>query len=962
MRNRPLQLDELLDESSWVRRVAYGLLRDSHEAEDVAQEVLAAAYRQQPTASGAHLRAWLRTVTRRKVATKVQVERNRTFAERQAARAESADASVADRVALHKLLGSAVDELPPLLGEAVLLRYFDGLTSRQVARKLGVTREAARQRVSRGLKLLRLRLDRDADPDDPQRGRELWSTALVGTLGLPNSGPIFAAAPLVLMSLKAKALLAMTAACVAAIFLARPPGGADTVEPRGFGVSQGSTGDLEGGTAALSGTLTVAGSAPEHSREVIPASAQTEAGRWLQIRTQSGDPPLNARAAWVDNQGASHPIEVSRTGLADMAAVPARERVWVCADGNVPGFVDLVPERAITEYELDPALVVPGILIEDGGIPRARTTLEVRWIGPFEEELDADGAPEKMRRAMGFSYQLLDLQPDGQGRFRVPGIPSGTELRFSLPSSHLFGLEASDESNRCTRTALEGETIELRTIRTLSISARVLRADNGRPAMYCPVYFHFRDQAGNRRDVLHDQCDREGFFSAGFVPPGWRSMTALEREEERERWVHVGWVFAPKDPSLERLKGGQPLGDGEFFVDLGDLHLDAKPVIDAVVFGADGAPLAQARVRCPNGTILRSNSKGELQLPGAVLEGQVTVMALGHSLRHFTSSELAPGEEGVIALHLEAGIELHVSIAEESRQTLASTRDPNEDYRISVSWEETPFLRSPNTPHPFDFQLHGELWDLNEGLGGFDSEDGPETCTSLIPESGVVRLFSLRAGAPIQVRLRGGDGSILSSIDLRVPEEPGVHECKLTLPAAMDPNPPGSFRIVGHVLDEASVPLPGVSVTYDLEDVRGYLETDANGRFESGPLPVTEWPTDSPFKIWMRAEGHVDLSREWSSQAPTELSQLLFIMPRARQIEIHAVDALGNAAPIDRVTLVGHPDIEFEGEVRSPGVWVSEVAPCMDLRLVVHKGESRHFLDLGGEEATGRIFLDDEGR
>lgn len=269
MRNRPLRLDELLAESPWVRRVAYDLLGNSHEAEDVAQEVLVAAYRQQPTTSGTDLRPWLRTVTQRKAARKKQVHQNRAIAERQAAREEASEASVADRVALHTLLARAVNGLPPLLGEAVVLRYFDGLTPRQIAKQLGITGEAARQRVSRGLKLLRLRLDLDADPDDPQRGRELWSTALVGTLGPPKSAALIAFSPLLFMTLKAKILLAAIA-CAAALLLVWRTGSVATTGPGGRGAPSGGNKVLDRVAAAPAG----AAHDSDDSREAISTLAR----------------------------------------------------------------------------------------------------------------------------------------------------------------------------------------------------------------------------------------------------------------------------------------------------------------------------------------------------------------------------------------------------------------------------------------------------------------------------------------------------------------------------------------------------------------------------------------------------------------------------------------------------------------------------------------------------------------
>ena len=49
----------------------------------------------------------------------------------------------------------ALSKLPEVYQTAVFLRYVEGLTYAQIAQALGISQEAARQRVSRGLKLLK---------------------------------------------------------------------------------------------------------------------------------------------------------------------------------------------------------------------------------------------------------------------------------------------------------------------------------------------------------------------------------------------------------------------------------------------------------------------------------------------------------------------------------------------------------------------------------------------------------------------------------------------------------------------------------------------------------------------------------------------------------------------------------------------------------------------------------------
>lgn len=954
MSNSPLRLDELLAESLWVRRIARGLLRDAHDAEDVAQEVLAAAYGQQPSVSGENLRAWLRTVTKRKAARKKQVERNRAYAERRAVTEGHDERSVTERVALHSLLVSAIEALPPLLGETVMLRYFDDLTPRQIAKQLGVTGEVARQRVSRGLKLLRERLDREADIDSPERGREAWSAALVETLALTKPAAVSWFSPLLLMSFKAKAILGC-AAVAAALLLIWPTVGVGTTLHSQPGESS------ESQLAPVSSPkVAVLSPAPQEGRAPVRANTGSGVTRVLRIRTPNSQAPTNAAAAWVDEAGAAHSLAVDTSGDADLAGVPRGERVWVRADAHLIGFIEINHEHSVFTHVLDPGLRVPGILIEDGGIPRARTTIRVSWSDPLEHELEADGIPEDLGYALGISHQFGDLHPDAQGRFEVAGIPAGAELRFRLASSHIFELGASENPNRCTRSALEGETVELRTLRCLSISARLLRADNGEPAKLCPGYFHFRNEAGDRRGALDDVSDRDGYYSSGHVPEGWRSLNEVEREEAKRRWVYVEWIFLPNDPSLGRSKGRRRLDADEFFVDLGDIYLESKPVLDAIVYGFDRAPLPGAVIRCPTGGVLRSDSKGRVKLPESVRGEHVTVMALDHAVRHFSSTELTPAEDGLLSLYLEAGIELHLSVAEEDNLTDAEALRLLDDYRVTIAWDETPFLRSPIAHYPFDSELHNALWDLNEGFGGYSSKGGPASSMSHLPESGVVRLFSLRPDAPLTVRLRDLDGSVLYSADIRTPTQPGRHELKL--PTADQPRSLDSFRIRGQLVDEGLVPVAAASLTYDLEGIYGDLQTDAEGRFESGPLPTDEWPSDSPFRIRVKAEGHVKLCHQWQKLNAKSLNQLQLIMPRSRRIEIRAVAPSGDLLPIESVTLEGQEAIEFEGQPNDAGVWISDVAPLLDLRLVVQQDGRTYPLDLSVNEADGRITVPAEHR
>ncbi|MEM7232503.1 MAG: sigma-70 family RNA polymerase sigma factor, partial [Planctomycetota bacterium] len=125
------------------------------EREDVVQESFLHAYRsldrlKDPAAFG----AWFLTIVRNLSRTRVTRRRERTtdvLEELQAAEPE-------DIQDIRSELEQALRSLPDVLREAILLYYYEGKSSRQVARALGVSHTAARSRLKRGRDVLRAHL------------------------------------------------------------------------------------------------------------------------------------------------------------------------------------------------------------------------------------------------------------------------------------------------------------------------------------------------------------------------------------------------------------------------------------------------------------------------------------------------------------------------------------------------------------------------------------------------------------------------------------------------------------------------------------------------------------------------------------------------------------------------------------------------------------------------------------
>lgn len=170
--------ERLLAELDWARRLARALVGDAH-ADDLAQEALRVALERPPRLRpGASLRAWLRGVLGNLALKQREGSARRAFHEERAARAEAVEVEVdaQERVLLHRRLADAVLALDEPYRSAIVLRYFDGRSPREIAEVQRISYDAARQRLSRALAMLRARLDGEC-------GREQW---LVACLALPS--------------------------------------------------------------------------------------------------------------------------------------------------------------------------------------------------------------------------------------------------------------------------------------------------------------------------------------------------------------------------------------------------------------------------------------------------------------------------------------------------------------------------------------------------------------------------------------------------------------------------------------------------------------------------------------------------------------------------------------------------------------------------------------------------------
>jgi RNA polymerase sigma-70 factor (ECF subfamily) len=165
----PIDAEALLAEAGWVRRIARSLVADSSSADDLAQEALRVALEHPPARipSRPALRGWLARVIHSLALRSFQRDTARSARERFAALAAISDEQheTEARMELHQRLVEAIRSLDEPYRSAIRLRYLDELSLKELARIQRISYATARQRVSRGIALLRAQLDREYGGD-----------------------------------------------------------------------------------------------------------------------------------------------------------------------------------------------------------------------------------------------------------------------------------------------------------------------------------------------------------------------------------------------------------------------------------------------------------------------------------------------------------------------------------------------------------------------------------------------------------------------------------------------------------------------------------------------------------------------------------------------------------------------------------------------------------------------------
>lgn len=421
----------LLAELPWLRRLATSLARG--DGADLAQDVCAAALAGAPP-EPASLRAWLAATARNLARAERRSAARRRAREHRGrsseVRAES-PADLTERAAAGRALLEAVMALDGPHRDVLLLRYFEDLPPRAVARRLDLPLRTVKGRLARALALLRERLDASGG------GRARWLAALLPLAPRPAR----AALPPLLAAMKLKLLLACAASAAVALGVwssgLLAPHGAETRAP-GTLVAELATPEPRDGDRAAA-ALDVP-SADESARAAAPAepARATDELRPLAGRVVDSRGAPVAGAVVEARRNAARGLRLLDRAHAATFTVLAR----ATADGDGRFALDAPPGRP-----LDLHAERAGFAPADAGPHWAGE--EVRLVLTRGARLSgvvtraADGAPcagavVRVRPAQRDDL-LLDAETvtDASGAWSLDGLPAVPVVVTALPREAL---------------------------------------------------------------------------------------------------------------------------------------------------------------------------------------------------------------------------------------------------------------------------------------------------------------------------------------------------------------------------------------------------------------------------------------------------------------------------------------------------------------------------------------------
>ncbi|MBN2490861.1 MAG: sigma-70 family RNA polymerase sigma factor [Planctomycetes bacterium] len=569
-------VEALLAHRDWLRALLRQLIADEHAVDDAVQDTWLAALERPPRPSTAP-RAWLRGVARN-LSLRWRSGRERAPAIGAAAETPPVvpdPATVVEKEAARRRVVHEVLRLAPCYRDVVLLRFFEELPPREIARRLREPVETVRTRLKRALAILRERLD----PADVRRA--------VAPL------PLAPAIGVLAMALKWKVGIVIAALAAAGLVLVTElRRGVPPVPPE----DTGPTATVAEVAAEAPQPAPVAGGALPPREEIeappptpvevprlrgIRGSVRDSAGRPIAGATVTAlerlRPPVLAAVAVRTDESGAYVLDFGRLDL------PAMQRTIECAAAGFGSECREVRAGITQDFVLLPGGTLTGRIFaaaDESPCPGTRITLS-RYDLAWTDLNQRAPAGSHVTDESGV-YRFASLKP---GRYRIQVAP----LRNPRPNTnHLLLHVRSGEVTHQDFALTTG----------VAVTGRVVDRATGEPVAGVTVSNWTVPEQKAVTDV-------EGRFRLVGVDPD-------ETQPLRFTVEGKGYVRSNKNLGGIMLRGEQVGAE----MQVGDVFADRLGTVSGRVLNPDGVPFEGARVRLHGGEAAITDGAGCFHLAG----------------------------------------------------------------------------------------------------------------------------------------------------------------------------------------------------------------------------------------------------------------------------------------------------------------------------------------------------------
>ena len=525
---QPPEIEALLAEDGWIRRMARSLASDTDAAEDLAQDAWLAALARPRAAR--EVRPWLYGVLRNLRRSDARGRRRREEREHDTARGEAlpSTAEVVAEVTLRREIGEQLLGLEEPCRTALFLRFFRDLPLKEIAECTDVPLSTAHARVRRGLEQIRQRLDRAHGGD-----RGAWAVVMpllapppsapaatrlvphlggiVMSIGIKSTASILVAGLALLIFLQVRASRSVEPAAAAPHF---ETAALDDPSP-GDRIAPAESKEREE-VPALSGVL----SAPPEGvlSPEVPTADLVLRG---EVVSESGRPLGGAIVS--ASTGAFRPVGYDSTdsaGRFTIAGCPAGERLIVDAKMGM---------AFLREFGIDPA--AGDVRLQLNNVEQPPVRLKGTVLGPGGEVLPHVSVSPHLE---GPGSSPVFTSDPKTGRFEIPAaVP---HLRVP-PGKYRVSFRAAGFPRYITeqREILPGEIWDLGVVHLVA-GGRIAAYVSSEDETIHPVLSVY--DSNDRFAGRLGEGDTPGAHQSGFLAPG-RYYVAVGGEHVAPQWILV---------------------------------------------------------------------------------------------------------------------------------------------------------------------------------------------------------------------------------------------------------------------------------------------------------------------------------------------------------------------------------------------------------------------------------------